>query len=111
MEAAAVRPTVFVSASSVGTYGYSGFTDERYTESSPPGTDFWGQDSLEWEEAALVAEQLGVRTVLPRTGYVWMRVRGEGSRSRRINFGEASVALCCPENNGCPGFIWPMRWG
>lgn len=70
IEAATVKPTVFISASSVGTYGYDGFTDEEMTENHPPGTDFWGQDSQEWEGAALAAERLGVRTILLRTGYV-----------------------------------------
>src|SRR5260370_38223630 len=70
MAEAQVKPQVFVSASSVGTYGYAGFTDAEFTENSPPGTDFWGQDSLPWEEAALEAERLGIRTVIMRTGYV-----------------------------------------
>lgn len=70
MAEARVRPLVFVSASSVGTYGYAGFSDAELTESSPPGTDFWGQDSLSWEESALAAARLGVRTVVMRTGYI-----------------------------------------
>ena len=86
MEAAAVKPAVFISASSVGTYGYSGFTDERYTESSPPGADFWGQDSLEWEEAALAAAHLGVRTVLLRTGYVLDASRAGGLARQAAQF-------------------------
>ena len=70
MAEAQVKPQVFVSASSVGTYGYADFTDAEFTENSSPGTDFWGQDSLPWEEAALEAERLGIRTVVMRTGYV-----------------------------------------
>jgi uncharacterized protein (TIGR01777 family) len=70
MEAARVHPLVFVSASSVGTYGYAGFSDTEYTEESPAGTDFWGCDSQEWEAPALQTSQLGVRPVVLRTGYV-----------------------------------------
>src|SRR5258708_19662007 len=36
MAEAQVKPQVFVSASSVGTYGYAGFTDVAFTENSPP---------------------------------------------------------------------------
>lgn len=70
MEVASSKPATFVSASSVGTYGYAGFSDDMYIESSPPGDDFWGQDSRGWEEAALDAERLGIRPVVLRTGYV-----------------------------------------
>lgn len=64
------KPEVFVCASSVGTYGFDGFTNAVFTESSPPGTDFWGRVSLPWEQAALQAEQSGVRAVVVRFGYV-----------------------------------------
>lgn len=70
MEDAQVKPQAFVCASSVGTYGFDGFTDAEFTEASPPGADFWGQTSLPWEEAALSAEQAGVRTIVMRFGYV-----------------------------------------
>lgn len=70
MTEAQAKPQVFVCASSVGTYGFDGFTDTAFTEASPPATDFWGQTSLPWEEAAQAAEQTGVRTVIMRFGYV-----------------------------------------
>ena len=70
MTAAQAKPQVFVSASSVGTYGFDGFTDAEFTESSAPGTDFWGQVSLPWEEAALEAQKIGIRAVVMRFGYV-----------------------------------------
>lgn len=64
------KPQVFISASSVGTYGFDGFSDAEYTEASAPGADFWGQVSLPWEEAARAVETLGVRAVILRFGYV-----------------------------------------
>ncbi len=70
MAAASVKPQVFVGASSVGAYGYAGFTDADFDESSPHGDDFWGRDSATLETATLAAEDLGVRTVVIRTGYV-----------------------------------------
>jgi uncharacterized protein len=70
MTEAQVKPQVFVCASSVGTYGFDGFTDTEFTEASPPATDFWGQTSLPWEEAAQSADQIGVRPVIMRFGYV-----------------------------------------
>jgi uncharacterized protein (TIGR01777 family) len=78
MAEARVRPQVFVSASSVGTYGYAGYSDAEYTEETPAGTDFWGRDSQEWESAALDAGQLGVRAVVLRTGYVLGSGQGSG---------------------------------
>lgn len=70
MAQARTKPQVFVCASSVGTYGFDGFTDSEFTETSPPGTDFWGQVSQPWEEAALAVEQIGIRAVVMRFGYV-----------------------------------------
>jgi uncharacterized protein len=70
MAAAHKPPALFVCASSVGTYGFAGWTDAELTEDSPAGTDFWGRDSQLWEGAALEAEQHKVRTVVLRTGYV-----------------------------------------
>jgi len=71
MRAATRRPGVFVSASAVGYYGDRG--DEEVTESTRPGSDFLAALCKEWEEEAGRAEQLGVRTVLLRTGVVLER--------------------------------------
>ena len=68
MRAATRRPRVFVSASAVGYYGDRG--DEEVTESTQPGSDFLARLCVAWEEEAGRAEQLGVRTVLFRTGVV-----------------------------------------
>jgi uncharacterized protein len=62
------RPRVLVSASAVGYYGDRG--EEELTEASAPGDDFLADVCVEWERAARVAEQHGVRVVLARTGIV-----------------------------------------
>lgn len=62
------RPRVLVSASAVGFYGARG--DEPLFERSAPGSDFLARVCLEWEREARAAEQLGVRTVMLRTGIV-----------------------------------------
>lgn len=61
-------PRVFVSGSAIGFYGYQG--DRELDESAPPGDGFLPSLCVEWEEAALAAEEAGVRTVLARTGLV-----------------------------------------
>jgi uncharacterized protein (TIGR01777 family) len=74
MRASTRRPRVFVSASAVGYYGGRG--DEEVTESTPAGSDFLAEVCKAWEEEAARAEQLGVRTVLLRTGVVLDRNDG-----------------------------------
>lgn len=62
------KPRVLVSASAVGYYGNRG--DDELTESAPPADDFLAEVCVAWEREAMVAEQLGVRTVTARTGIV-----------------------------------------
>jgi uncharacterized protein len=62
------RPSVLVSASAIGYYGPRG--DEILSEASPPGSDFLAQISVEWEQAAQLAEALGIRVVQLRIGMV-----------------------------------------
>lgn len=68
------RPGVLVAGSAVGYYGPHG--DEELTEESPPGSDFMSVVCREWEDAALAAEQHGVRVVRLRTGIVLDRREG-----------------------------------
>lgn len=86
MREAAARPDVFINASSVGYYGYAGYSDEEMDDDHPAGSDFWGQDSSRWEEAALQAEPLGIRAVLIRTGYVLDPFPGGGLRQQAEQF-------------------------
>lgn len=62
------KPSVFVSASAIGFYGNRG--DEILTEESASGTGFLADLCVDWEAEALKAEDLGVRTVIMRTGVV-----------------------------------------
>ena len=61
-------PATLISASAVGYYGDRG--DEELTEESAPGEGFLPDTCLGWEEAALEAENLGVRVVRLRIGIV-----------------------------------------
>lgn len=68
MARATPRPRVLVGGSAVGYYGDRG--DEWLDETSAAGTDTLGKLCVEWEAAALAAEQHGVRVVCMRTGLV-----------------------------------------
>ena len=74
MAQAQTPPRVFVSASAVGYYGDAG--ERRLTESSESGSDFLATVCRDWEAAALPAQNLGVRVVIPRIGLVLGRGGG-----------------------------------
>ncbi|HLS89011.1 MAG TPA: TIGR01777 family oxidoreductase [Sphingobacteriaceae bacterium] len=59
-------PAVFINSSAVGYYGPRG--DELITEEDGPGDDFLSHVCRRWEEAAVPAEDLGVRTIMLRIG-------------------------------------------
>ncbi|MEJ6980642.1 TIGR01777 family oxidoreductase [Pedobacter sp. P351] len=58
----------FISPSAVGHYGDR--NDEILTEESEPGTDFLSNTCLAWERAADKIENLGLRLIKLRTGFV-----------------------------------------
>ena len=62
------KPKVFISGSAIGFYGDRG--DDVMTESSAAGKTFLAETSKEWEAESRRAEDLGIRTVLLRTGIV-----------------------------------------
>lgn len=62
------KPKVFIAGSATGIYGDRG--DEEMTEASRPGDTFLSEVCKEWEAESLKAEELGIRTVLLRTGIV-----------------------------------------
>jgi uncharacterized protein (TIGR01777 family) len=68
------RPEVFVCASAVGYYGDRG--DELLPEDAGPGEGFLAEVCRGWEEAALGAESLGIRTLRIRIGIVLSREGG-----------------------------------
>ncbi len=62
------KPKMFIAGSAIGFYGDRG--DEELTEASPAGTTFLADVCKEWDAESRRAEDLGIRTVLLRTGIV-----------------------------------------
>ncbi|HMQ02978.1 MAG TPA: TIGR01777 family oxidoreductase [Pyrinomonadaceae bacterium] len=62
------KPKTFIAGSAIGFYGDRG--DEEMTEASPAGNTFLAETCKEWEAESRRAEDLGIRTVLLRTGIV-----------------------------------------
>lgn len=62
------KPKVFISGSAVGFYGDRG--DQEMTETSSAGDTFLAGVCKEWEAESRRAEDMGIRTVLLRTGIV-----------------------------------------
>jgi len=72
MERLERKPSVFISASAAGFYGDRG--DTALTEESDPQPGVFTSDLCQaWEQAAMPAEALGVRTVRLRLGLVFGR--------------------------------------
>jgi hypothetical protein len=59
----------FISASAIGYYGASS-TENIYTETDPPASDFLGQTCRDWENAADLFSMSNIRTVKIRTAVV-----------------------------------------
>jgi uncharacterized protein len=76
--AVADGPAVLVSASAVGYYGDRG--DEVLTERSGPGSGFLAGVCLEWEAAARLAAEGGVRVATTRSGIVLSSAGGALAR-------------------------------
>ncbi len=68
MRRAHTRPKTLISASAVGYYGDRG--SDVVDEGSPPGDGFLARLCVDWENAALAAQPLGVRVALVRIGVV-----------------------------------------
>lgn len=62
------KPSVFISASAIGYYGGQG--DETLVENSKPNDEFTHQLCKNWENEAIKAEDLGIRTIITRFGVV-----------------------------------------
>ena len=62
------KPAILLSGSAIGFYGDGG--DNILEESLPTGSDFGAKLCSAWENAAIAAENLGVRVCLLRTGLV-----------------------------------------
>lgn len=68
------KPAVFVSGSAVGYYGDTG--QRQVDEQAAPGNDFLARVCVDWEAEAAKAENLGIRTVMVRSGVVLDRREG-----------------------------------
>jgi len=64
------RPEVLVCASSVAYYAFDAAGVEEAVETEPAGEDFLSRLAVDWESAALHAEEFGVRVVVLRTALV-----------------------------------------
>jgi uncharacterized protein (TIGR01777 family) len=73
VKAADHKPEVFVQSSAVGYYGFHG--EQKLTEESPPGDDFFAEWK-EWEKVSAPVEELGVRRVIIRTGIFFSTRKG-----------------------------------
>ncbi len=62
------KPKVFIAGSAIGFYGDRG--DDEVTETSSSGDTFLSAVCKEWEAESRRAEDMGIRTVLLRTGIV-----------------------------------------
>lgn len=84
------KPEVFIAGSAIGFYGDRG--DEEMTESSPSGDGFFPEVCREWEAESRRAEDLGIRTVLIRTGIVLSKDGGAlGTMLLPFKFGVGGV--------------------
>ena len=69
------KPKIFISASAIGYYG--SHSDEILTETSKPNKEFTHELCKKWEQEALNAEDLKIRTCITRLGVVLGK--GEGT--------------------------------
>lgn len=65
-----VKPKVFLQGSAIGYYGMYESANPVFSETANPGEDFLAKLCMDWEKEALQAKDLGIRTVLIRTGIV-----------------------------------------
>jgi len=67
-------PQIFIAASAIGFYGSRG--NQELTESSPAGTGFLAQITVDWETESARAAQSGARVVLLRFGVILAKQGG-----------------------------------
>ena len=73
------KPKAFITASGIGYYG-ADTSEKIFSETDQPAADFIGQICQQWEEAADLFEESGIRTVKIRTGIVLLKKGGALSR-------------------------------
>ena len=95
------KPQALISASAVGYYGNQG--DNELTESSQRGTGFLATLCEDWENAALKAQSLGVRTCVLRMALFWGKA-AEPYKRCSLFFRRVWVAHWVTENSTSHGF-------
>ncbi len=100
IQAAKVRPSVFLQASATGYYGIRG--DEEVDESSAPGKDFLARLCQEWEGASVRLSELGVRRIVARIGIV-LSAKGGGLKKMLLPF---KLGLGGPLGSGEQWWSW-----
>lgn len=81
------RPKIFISGSAIGYYANN---SESQDETSEAGSGFLADLCKDWEAAALECDNLGIRTVLLRTGLVLAREGGLLKKSGPVILGDGS---------------------
>jgi uncharacterized protein len=66
----AVKPKSILHGSAIGFYGMYETADFQFTETSSSGNDFLAELCVDWEAESLKSQDLGIRTLLLRTGIV-----------------------------------------
>ncbi|TVR69515.1 MAG: TIGR01777 family protein, partial [Marinilabiliales bacterium] len=95
------RPKAFISASAVNYYGTL-TSDKIFNEDDPPSTDFLGETCKKWEQAAGRFNDLGVRTVIVRTGVV---ISPKGGALKKMAL-PVKLGLGAPIGSGKQYFPW-----
>lgn len=103
MEGLTVRPGVLISGSAIGYYGPR--DDTPLPETAPAGEDFGAHLAADWEAAALPAQDLGVRTILLRTGVAL----GDGGGALQQLLTPYRMGLGGPIGDGQQWFSWIHR--
>jgi uncharacterized protein (TIGR01777 family) len=96
-----IAPISFISASGSSYYGED-TGDIQHTESSPPGKDFLSEVTIQWEKAADAIRNLGIRTVILRTGVVLSLDGGAVPEMAR----PAKIGLGAPLGSGKQWISW-----
>ncbi|WP_027186113.1 TIGR01777 family oxidoreductase [Desulfovibrio inopinatus] len=96
-------PRVLIQASAVGYYGNIVAQPGKIVdESTPKGTGFLSDVAAQWEESTALAEDLGIRRAIIRTGVVLGRQGG--ALKEILPFFQAFIGG--PFGNGHQGFPW-----
>ncbi len=95
------RPRAFISASAVNYYGTL-TSDKIFEEDDPPSENFLGTICQKWEQSALKFEELGMRTVILRTGVV---ISPAGGALKKMAL-PVKLGLGAPIGSGRQYFPW-----